>query len=163
MEWRKYNNYLISSTGEIKSLITNKIMKQYVSNVGYPAVRLTLEPKKTKLFHVHQLIAIVYLDYFAESGLVVDHINNIKTDNRLENLQIISRRLNNTKELTGKIKYPGVQQDKGRRHYRARIKIDGKYKSLGSFLSQEAAYAAYMRALKTVDLQAYKYYKHNIK
>lgn len=163
MEWRKFNNYMISSTGEIKSLISNKVMKQYISNVGYPAVRLTIESKKSKLFHVHQLIAIVFFDYSVESGLIVDHINNIKTDNRVENLQVISRRLNNSKECRGKIKYPGVQQDKGRRHFRARIKIDGKYKSLGSFLSQEEAYAAYMRALKTVDLQAYKYYKHTIK
>jgi len=159
MEKEIFNNYSISNTGIIKSKFTGKEMKQYISNVGYSAVRLTIEKGKTKLFHVHVLIAIAFLDYSLSSNLVVDHKNNIRTDNRLENLQLVTRRLNNTKEFTGKVKYPGVHIEKGRRHYRARIKNKDKYLSLGSYLDPKDAYRAYMKSLKEIDIQAYNYYK----
>ena len=161
-EWKiipNYNNYMISSDGDIKSLITGKVMKQHVSSVGYKAVRLTLSSKNTKLIHTHRLVAITFLEFDETSDYVVDHIDNNRLNNNVSNLQIVSRRLNNTKEFTSKSGFPGVYSEKDRVSFRARIKINGKYVSLGNYKTPNEAYYKYMEALKDIDPQAYNYYK----
>ena len=45
-------------------------------------------------------------------------------------------------------KYKGVEYEKGRNRYRARITIQGKVKNLGRFKTPEEAHAAYMKAAK---------------
>ena len=162
-EWKiipNYNNYSISTDGDVKSLITGKIMKQHVSTVGYKAIRLTLSSKNTKLIHTHRLVAITFLGFDETSSCVVDHIDNNKLNNHISNLQIVSRRLNNTKEFTSKSGLPGVYSEPDRVSFRSRIKINGKYVSLGNYKTPEEAYYKYMEALKDVDEQAYNYYKN---
>jgi hypothetical protein len=46
--------------------------------------------KKRKWYRIHRL---VYTEFVGpiEKGYEIDHINNIKTDNRLENLQMLSK------------------------------------------------------------------------
>lgn len=101
-------SYKISNQGRVKSY--RKYKEGYIlSNVpntnGYYKVVLQYKgTNKTALIHVE--MAISFLGHTPDGGryIVVDHINNIKTDNRLINLQIISKQENCTKDMKGYVK-----------------------------------------------------------
>jgi len=66
-----------------------RLLKPSLSG-GYYKVTLTLN-KEVRCFGIHQLVAMEHLGHtVCGYELVVDHINEIKTDNRIENLQIIT-------------------------------------------------------------------------
>ena len=93
--------YQISNLGRVKSLKrivtrTNqhrkyfvekeeRILKPAIQKKGYLRVYLTKDGKD-KAFQVHRLVAIAYIDN-PENKETVNHINGIKTDNRVENLE----------------------------------------------------------------------------
>ena len=97
------DKYYISDLGRIKSVkyrntSTHTILKQSLSKNGYPYLCLYLKGKK-KNPKVHQLVAITFLSHIpCGADLVVDHINNIKYDNRVTNLQLLSTRFNVIKD-----------------------------------------------------------------
>lgn len=82
-----YNNYSVSNIGTIKNNITGRILRYYVRN-GYPSITLSKENKK-KTFNIHTIVASHFLKK-PEGQMVVNHKNENKTDNRLENLEYIS-------------------------------------------------------------------------
>lgn len=67
---------------------SGKILKQCQDNYGYFHVRL-YSNRKAQLFKVHRLVAMMFLPDFSED-LTVDHINSNKSDNRAQNLQMLS-------------------------------------------------------------------------
>jgi len=82
-------------------------------------------------------------------NLVVDHVNNIKTDNRLGNLQVVSQRYNSTKnKKEGTSKYPGVYWHSKEKKWMAAIRINGKKVHLGTFSDEAMAGLAYQRVLE---------------
>lgn len=67
------------------------------SKKGYFQVRLfTKEYPKGKLQYVHRLVYETFVGEIPE-GKEIDHINNDSTDNRLDNIQLLTRRENLTK------------------------------------------------------------------
>lgn len=103
-----------------------------------------------KLYPVHKLVASAFLNHISRGNTeVVDHINNIKTDNRLENLQLISHRDNLSKDI-GKStsKYTGVSWYKNTGKWRAGIMLKGESIHLGYFSSELDAYKAYKKVKK---------------
>lgn len=104
--------YQVSNMGNVRSLprlvtVTNFkgttfvikkdgcILSPQKDAQGYVHVRL-LKEKEYTLYKVHQLVGLVFLGYDRKNdeGLVLDHVNGIKTDNRLENLEIVTRKEN---------------------------------------------------------------------
>ena len=59
---------------------------------GYVHVRL-VKDRHYVLYKVHQLVGEAFLGYNRKNdeNLVIDHLNGIKHDNRLENLEVVSR------------------------------------------------------------------------
>ena len=95
---------------------------------------------------VHQLIALCYLGEKPD-GFQVDHINNIRTDNRLENLQYLPKIDNDRKRIFHKkdqfIKgYSKTKYGK----FRARLRHYGKYIDLGTYDTEEEARKSYVDA-----------------
>jgi len=91
--------YQVSNLGRVKCLERNGVKKGgnilSPSNNGYGYLKVNLRNKNSKSKYVHILVAESFLGYKANKGVInVDHINEIKTDNRLENLQILSQREN---------------------------------------------------------------------
>jgi len=103
-----------------------------------------------KTFSVHTLVAISFLGHTPNGQkLVVDHINNIKTDNRLVNLQLITQRQNVSKAIRNcASKYVGVSYRKRGNKWIAAISIGGKGLRLGLFKFEIDASNAYQAALK---------------
>lgn len=89
-EWKQIRdlNYEASIHGEIRNLKTGRIIKQRVSTDGYLITDIQIN-KKNKTFKTHRLIAETFYG-IPDEGLQVDHINRIKTDNRVENLRWVT-------------------------------------------------------------------------
>lgn len=83
--WPINNNYKISSNGQIKNK-QGRILKQRLLN-GYFEIKLRVDTNVPKHFLVHRLVAQTFLPEWSE-GCIVDHINGIRKDNRVENLRI---------------------------------------------------------------------------
>ena len=144
-------SYQISNLGNVKSIKfkKEKILKAPM-NTGYRVVCLSLN-NKNKVLYVHQLVAMAFLNHTPNgyNGLIVDHINNIKTDNRLENLQLISNRENTSKDRKGcTSKYTGVCWNKRNNKWLSQIIINGKTKYIGCFNCELEAHLEYQKELE---------------
>jgi hypothetical protein len=156
--------YQVSNLGQVKSLpkewITGigairkhygMILKQSKNSRGYYMVNLSKD-SIAKTYEVHQLVAVAFLGHEpCGLKLVVDHVNDNKTDNRLENLQVVTHRFNVYK-TQGKYssKYKGVYWKKNAKKWEADIRINGKVKYLGLFECELKAHQAYQDALKNL-------------
>jgi hypothetical protein len=147
--------YQVSDLGRVKSFKLNKerILKPGISRNGYLHVVLCNEGKQ-KNVKIHKLVAMAFLNHKPDgtNKIVVDHLNNIRTDNRLENLQLISNRENCSKDRKGfTSKYTGVSWSKASNKWLSIIEINGKIKHLGVFNSEEEAGQYYQDALKSIE------------
>lgn len=105
-EWRdipNFEGYQVSSFGRVKGvdrfrkgrsglrLTRGQELKQILSKKGYPEVRLRKQGCHTRL--VHKLVASAFLTK-SEGCTQVNHINGIKTDNCVENLEWVTQSKN---------------------------------------------------------------------
>ena len=138
------NLYKICSNGDVISCRFNKekILKPRITGVGYLYVSLC-KNKKTKNFSIHRLIAIHFIDN-PEDYECVDHINQNKTDNRIEILRWVTYSANN-RNIKSRGKYlKGVYFNKEKNKFQAQICIDYKLKYLGRFDTELEAHEKYM-------------------
>ena len=82
--------YQINKEGQIKSLARNIIISQRYDNKGYLIVSLINKEGKQTTKGVHRLLMETFCPVEDMENLTVNHINHIKDDNRLENLEWIS-------------------------------------------------------------------------
>ena len=81
--------------------------------------------------------------------LVIDHINDIKSDNNVDNLQIVSNRFNVRKtQGDASSNYKGVYWSKTSKKWVAQIKINGRQINLGHFINEIDAHNMYQLKLK---------------
>lgn len=96
--------YQISNLGRSRSLdrfvrypagamrfYKGKMMKNTIRNGRYQIIMMSNSKVERKTAYVHVLVAKAFLDNnYLKKGLTVNHINGIKTDNRLENLELLT-------------------------------------------------------------------------
>ena len=144
--------YQVSNLGNVKSLKWNKeiIMKQGISS-RYLAVNLRKE-NISKNVKVHVLVAMAFLDFKPNKQvLTIDHKNGVRTDNRLENLQIVKQReniQNYHKSKKGKI---GADWHEQTKKWRSRIFINKNIVHLGLFEEEKDALKAYEIANQEIE------------
>ncbi len=166
-KWKDIPNYeelyKISDLGRVKSLsrfVNNgysgfiskeRILKSSLNKKGYCQLTLCLNNKQKSL-NIHQLVVMAFYSHIpCGMELVVDHKNNIKTDNTLGNLQLITQRDNgNKKHIKSSSKYVGVYWNKIKNKWSSQITINSKRINLGSFLFEIDAHNAYQKALKSL-------------
>ena len=126
-------------------------MKGSLSRKGYHSVVLSVKTFE-KTFFTHQLVAMAFLSHTLNGmKLVVDHVNDDKLDNRVENLQIVTQRENSYKTQGNySSKYKGVSWFASKKKWFSRIYINGKVHCLGYFTNEEEASQAYQNKLKTI-------------
>jgi hypothetical protein len=81
-----YNNYFITSDGKIYSKSHKKFLSLRIDGNGYQLINLYDGINPPKAFLVHQLVASSFIDN-PNKKPYVNHINKIKSDNRVENLE----------------------------------------------------------------------------
>ena len=155
--------YQISNLGNVKSLsrtilgrgkhdtlLKERLLKFSTSTNGYYQVILQKKGFK-KIYKVHSLVAICFLNHTPDGShnVVIDHINEIKTDNRLENLRLIGHRENVSRSMKNNTStYVGVSWSKNAKKWISQITIEGKTKYLGLFDNEEDANKKYLETLK---------------
>ena len=129
-EWRDIKGYegkyMVSNKGNIKSLNyrrtgKEKIIKGVPDGHGYLQVKLYKDGKDKK-GKIHRLVAQAFLEN-PNSLPEVNHKNEDKTDNRVENLEWCSRLYNNT--YNGRAKKVGKKL-RGRKQSEEHIKKKSK-------------------------------------
>lgn len=128
-------------TGDLKTgYVYNRFGKRLNTiHNGYISMSCQHELERCRVF-AHQFI--YYLKYNKVVD-IIDHINRVKDDNRIENLREATPLLNarNTIGL-------GYYHDKRNKKnpYQAHILIDYKKKYLGGFKTEQEAHQAYLNA-----------------
>lgn len=121
-----YGKNLSTKDNGIKNLTLVK------SSTGYYVVSL-----KGKQFHVHRLVAKEFIPNI-ENKPCIDHINTIKTDNRVENLRWVTQKENLKNEISEKRRLDAIRvKTKGKFGSEAlRHKIVFQYSLSGEFIRQ---------------------------
>ena len=81
IEW----DYEVSRDGAVRNIKTGHLMSQRKTKVGYLQVNLSKDGK-SKFPYVQRLVATAFIPN-PENKPTVNHINEDKTDNRVENLE----------------------------------------------------------------------------
>ena len=135
---KNFENYSVSNLGNVKNNDTNKILKQNNSH-GYQLVHLN-----GKYLRVHRLVAEAFIPN-PENKSCVDHKNNIRDDNRIDNLRWATIKENSQNvsiSSRNKSGYKGVNWDKRYKRWRASIFENGLKVHIGCFESLDDAVKA---------------------
>lgn len=104
--------YEVSDLGRIKSLPRNStrggLIKPYLStHNGYVYVGLCKSNKKHTI-RLHKLVLQAFTDYDPNGGLVIDHLDGNKTNNRLDNLEAVTQKVNFNRAIAnGLVEFKG--------------------------------------------------------
>jgi hypothetical protein len=149
-EWRPTHisdKYEVSNFGQVRNVNIGTIQKPRIDKYGYKELKLYLGNYKRKTIYVHQLVVGAFVDSeYRNKKLVIDHIDNNKLNNNLDNLQLVSHRFNISKSAFNfKNKLTGVS--KQCKKYRADINLGGKKLYLGVYETPEKASSIYNEVL----------------
>ena len=177
MEWHPFfykgheTNIEVNKMGEVRRVPKDwmkrkpkiKLSNLYKSN-GYYSTSVVVKDIGTKRVHIHQIMAVVFFQHTpCGHKFVVDHIDDNKINNKIENLRIVTNKENVIKSWKKKFplrNYDTHKLNKGKKwafrevkgyykaykYYAAKISINGIEKHLGTFNTAEEAKAAYEKA-----------------
>ena len=89
----KVTHYQVSSLGRVYNSITKKYLKPRMHTSGYKQVSLYIN-KKEHRFYIHRLVLLHFNPIILGDINQVNHINGIKDDNRLVNLEWVNNSKN---------------------------------------------------------------------
>lgn len=119
-------NFVVSNFGRIYSTQHNKIVKLYNNkHTGYDYFFLNdYGSKSYDTMNVHRAVALTWLNIptdLEDDYMVVDHINEVKTDNRVTNLQWVSQQENTTRATSQERRIESLKKTIELKHKEAQI------------------------------------------
>lgn len=150
--WRPVPNfeifYMASNMGRVYSKRYRKLFSATPDTRGYPQVMLS-NGKETKCFKVHMIVWDTFGDRPRDGRvLTVDHIDENKRNNRIDNLQLLTNRENKVKSVGKNGRLPGCWLRWDKKKWIASISVGKKSTHLGCYNSEVEAHKAYLMARK---------------
>lgn len=136
--------YEVSNMGNVRGIKKGKLLSPTL-RFGYPRVSLLLPNGKKKNAVVHRLVLEAFI---GKSDLTTDHINSIKTDNRLENLEYVSIRENQHRKCSKVNDFVGTYFNKLNNKWKVQICVLNKRIWLGQYDTREEARKVYREAFE---------------
>lgn len=87
--------YKVSNTGKIFSVVTNRELSVIQKKDGYTCISLCDKDHNKKQYRVHQLVAKAFIPN-PNNLPMINHKNEIKNDNRVENLEWVTAKQNSS-------------------------------------------------------------------
>lgn len=164
-----YADYEIGDAGTLFSLNNGRrtLITPALHHSGYYRYHLRANGRR-KMFLAHRLVYMTHKGPIPE-GMQIDHINGIKTDNRVSNLEPVTNRENNNRYRNtdaGRCRssgHVGVHWDARRNKWQVCLHVGGTRLHLGRFdkdkfdeacAAQEKAYAEEISGNLSQELQA---------
>ena len=146
---KNFSRYEINQKGEIYNKSTNFQLKGSLDK-GYIKLNLIQDNNPTRIVKtrfLHRLVAENFLENPNEYD-EIDHIDNNKLNNNVDNLRWCSRSQNTTnrenysynREGAPEKKFKYVSWDKNRKKWKGQIKINGRIKHIGYSDNDEEIY-----------------------
>lgn len=141
-----YPSYMINREGQVKSNLTNKILKPSRLKTGYICVGLRKDGKSYTV-RLHRLLAKAFIPNI-ENKPHVDHINGVRDDNRLENLRWCTNKENQNFELA---RINNSNALKGKKQTKESVEKRAKtlQKSIGRKVNQFALDGSFIRSFNS--------------
>lgn len=114
-----------------------------ISKTGYLEVRIG-----ERLIQCHRLAWLMHYGELPPKGMVIDHINRVKTDNRIANLRCVTQSINMANTVGRH--YRGVCFCKQTGLWKATASSNGRQVWLGRFASKDDALAARISAERRI-------------
>lgn len=92
--FRDYQNYEVFEGGRIWSYKKNRFLKLVTMPNGYQTVCLTDNEGKKKMYYLHRIVYEAVTGEPIPEGYEINHRSEVKTDNRFENLELVSHKEN---------------------------------------------------------------------
>lgn len=145
-----YPNFLASNLGQIKHATRGTVRVQTLDRYGYKFITVNSKGRQ-KALRVHKAVAAAFLG--DPCGLVVNHKDQDRTNNRAENLEYVTIRENTTNGKNCKKKHTGAMLNKRTGSWVSNIMVGGKLKRIGSYPTEAEASNAYKQYLKDNGLE----------
>ena len=91
---KEYPNYEVSNLGRLRNKTKGTLLKGAKDKDGYVSICLSSSNGKQKSFRLHRIIALAFIPNI-ENKPEINHKNEIRDDNRVENLEWVTCTENN--------------------------------------------------------------------
>ena len=138
-----FSNYAANKNGKVINVKTGRIIRMADNGIGY--LRFVICDKKLerpKAYLHHRFVYEVFKETIPPH-LEIDHINNVKTDNRIKNLQLLTHKQNIEKSKNKPIISISIKTGEERRFgsiKKAGIELDINKNTISSICCSRKSY-----------------------